>query len=119
MIRAFLLAVAIAFAICEIAYPVDPGDNAEAPAAPVIYFFHSTDCGPCRQWERRDLAAWERVGWRVERVIELTLRPVPWFRVYDTDGVTFDVVGPLTGDNFRAAKTRAVQQPKPKRKWLD
>jgi hypothetical protein len=48
---------------------------------------------------------WIQSGWRVEVIKELeTGRSWPWFEITDRDGKQFEVNGPLTNNNFNAAR---------------
>jgi hypothetical protein len=77
---------------------------------PVIVFHSSSDCTWCDKWEK-NIPAWEKLGWRVEKVIDLG--PVdghrlwPWFDVRDRDG-RFTVDGFMDGKRFKEAKKRAL-----------
>lgn len=75
------------------------------PTAPTILMHSGYDCGPCNAWISREMPRWIQSGWRVEVVKELdTARSWPWYEITDRDGSQFEVIGPLSNDNFQAAK---------------
>ena len=82
----------------------EPIKTIEPPVQPRIIMHSSDTCGPCRAWIKTEKAKWEQVGWTVEVIKETeTNLGWPWYRIIDNDG-TFDVRGPLTIENFSAAK---------------
>ena len=72
---------------------------------PTIIMHSGHSCGPCNAWISRDMPRWKQTGWTVEVVKELdSNRAWPWYEITDRDGSQFQVDGPLTKDNFNAAK---------------
>lgn len=88
----------------------EPIKTFEPPKQPLIVM-HTADeekgvvCGPCRSWLKTEKAKWEQSGWTVTLAKEIeTKRGWPWFEITERDGGKFEVDGPLTNDNFLAAK---------------
>jgi hypothetical protein len=80
-------------------------DNFKPSTLPTIIMHSGYNCGPCNAWLSLDMPRWIQSGWRVEIVKELdTARSWPWYEITDRDGSQFEVIGPLTNDNFHAAK---------------
>jgi outer membrane murein-binding lipoprotein Lpp len=72
---------------------------------PTIVMHSGYDCGPCNAWLSNEMQRWTQSGWRVNVVKELdSIRSWPWYEITDRDGSRFEVTGPLTNDNFNAAK---------------
>ena len=79
-----------------------------ASTVPTIVMHSGYDCGPCNAWILRDMPRWIQSGWAVEVVKEIDSGVSwPWYEIRDRDGSQFEVNGPLTNDNFQAAKAGA------------
>ena len=77
-------------------------------SVPTIIMHSGYSCGPCNAWISNEMPRWIQSGWRVEVIKELeTGRSWPWFEITDRDGKRFEVNGPLTNNNFNAARAGA------------
>ena len=77
--------------------------------APTILMHSSPTCGPCLKWKNNELERWTKAGWQVAVIDEENCERAkwPWYEITDRDGSQFEVIGPLSKDNFKAAKARA------------
>ena len=72
---------------------------------PTIIMHSGYSCGPCNAWISNDMPRWLQSGWKVEVIKELdSVRAWPWYEITDRDGKQFEVNGPLTNNNFNAAR---------------
>lgn len=84
----------------------------EAPKKPTIVMHSSTSCGPCRDWELKDLPVWEKAGWKIEVIKTVGFpdsRTYPWYEITDGDGLRFTVEGKLTLDSYTQARKAAAR----------
>ncbi len=74
---------------------------------PRIVMHSGASCGPCNQWKSKEQSKWERVGWTVDVLTETdSPRAWPWFEIFDSDGLSFEVDGPLDNIKFKNAKQK-------------
>jgi len=79
----------------------------EPPTQPRIVMHSGYSCGSCNAWIATEKGKWEKAGWLLEIVKEVESdRAWPWFEIYERDGNKLEVEGPLTNDNFYAAKQK-------------
>jgi hypothetical protein len=77
-------------------------------SVPTIIMHSGHSCGPCNAWLSNEMPRWLQSGWKVEVIKELdSVRAWPWFEITDRDGKQFEVNGPLTNNNFNAARAGA------------
>ena len=75
---------------------------------PTIIMHSGYSCGPCNAWLSNDMPSWLQSGWKVEVIKEMdSVRAWPWYEITDRDGKRFEVNGPLTNNNFNAARAGA------------
>ncbi len=75
-------------------------------SVPTIIMHTTPSCGPCKKWVQNDAERWRSSGWSVVVLPPETGHPAgyPWYEITDRDGKQFQVDGPLTNNNFNAAK---------------
>lgn len=105
--------------LTKIAMQQESGESQEAglasdtspviATAPTILMHSSPTCGPCLKWKNNELERWTKAGWQVAVIDEENCERAkwPWYEITDRDGSQFEVIGPLSKDNFKAAKARA------------
>jgi hypothetical protein len=78
-------------------------------SVPTILMHTTDNCGPCKAWVKNDSERWRNSGWEVVVLPPETGHPFgyPWFEITDRDGKQFEVNGPLTNNNFNAARAGA------------
>ena len=82
-----------------------PWENPTKSSVPTIIMHSGYSCGPCNAWLSNDMPRWLQSGWKVEVIKELdSVRAWPWYEITDRDGKQFEVNGPLTNNNFNAAR---------------
>ena len=74
-------------------------------SVPTIIMHSGYSCGPCNAWLSNEMPRWLQSGWKIEVVKEIdSVRAWPWYEITDRDGKQFEVNGPLTNNNFNAAR---------------
>jgi hypothetical protein len=81
----------------------------EKKIVPTITMHSGENCPPCKLWIARDMAGWQRLGWKVDVIKETTsTRLWPWYEVLDGDGLHFEVEGPLDRAKYERERKKAL-----------
>ena len=58
-------------------------DESEQPQRPTIKLYGSDSCGPCSDWWLNESDAWRNAGWTIERHIDESGTPIPYWIIWD------------------------------------
>jgi hypothetical protein len=86
----------------------EPKPTPKAKPTPTIVQHWSESCVWCKVDEAEVFPIWAKIGWKITKADNAeTAQMVPWYEVFDGDGLYFRVKGRLTKEAFERAREAA------------